>query len=153
MPAIFCRDPRPSRWNPAEPASPHPDYTLREFYVRVLTQALPPVLEGLLVKRFLPRPDYLSPHSETPPALPSLTRRGFAPGELPALSDQRLCQEITIEANLFDRTLIAPEGLMSGLSRYHLLVVHLTRMRQLWEEFARRRWPEGWLPAYRKALG
>ena len=153
MPTIFCRDPRPSRWNPAEPASPHPDYTLREFYVRVLTQALPPVLEGLLVKRFLPRPNYLSPNSATPPALPSLTRRAFAPGELPILSDQSLCSEITIEANLLDRTLIAPEGLVSGLSRYHLLAVHLARTRQLWEEFSRRCWPEGRLAAYRKALG
>ena len=35
--------------------------------------------------------------------------------------------EITIEANLLDRTLSAPEGMVSGLSRNHLLVVHLER--------------------------
>lgn len=153
MSAIFCRDPRPSHWNPAEPASPHPDYTLREWYVCVLAQALPSELGSLLVNRFLPRPEYLSATSETPMALPSLARRGFAPGELSFLSDQHLCSEITIEANLLDRTLSAPDGLVSGLSRNHLLVVHLIRTRQLWEEFSRRRWPGGWLPAYRKALG
>ena len=63
-----------------------------------------------------------------------------------------LCSQITIEANLFDRTLSAPEGLVSGLSRNHLLAVHLARTRQLWQEFYRRRWPGGWLPAYRQAL-
>lgn len=36
-------------------------------------------------------------------------------------------KEITIEANLLDRTLSAPEGMVSGLSRNHLLVVHLER--------------------------
>ncbi|HEX6778219.1 MAG TPA: hypothetical protein VF099_08455 [Ktedonobacterales bacterium] len=39
--------------------------------------------------------------------------------------------EITIEANLLDRMLSASEGVVSGLSRHHLLVVHLMRTRQL----------------------
>jgi hypothetical protein len=43
--------------------------------------------------------------------------------------------EITIEANLLDCTLSALEGVVSGLSRNYLLVVHLMRMRQLCRSF------------------
>ena len=149
MPAVFYRDPRPS-WNPADPYSPHPDYTRRELGVRMAVLALPPFLEEHLLKRFLrPRPANWT----EPPALPSLTRRGYAPGEVSDFSAKRLCNEITIEAELFERTLHAPAGAVGGLSYNHLLAVHVVRLRQLWEEFSWRRWPEGWRYRFFRALG
>ena len=152
MPSIFCRDPRPSYWNPAVMASPHPDYTLRDIYVRALVLALPPALERHVVQRFLLLKAAPAASSETPPA-PNLYRRPYEPGSLSNLADGKLCNEIRLEAELIDRTLRLPDGVVSGLSRHHLLAIHLTRMRQLWAEFGRRRWPGGWLPAYRRALG
>jgi hypothetical protein len=151
MSSIFCRDPRPSYWNPAVMASPHPDYTLRDIYVRAIVLALPPALERHLVKRFL----LLKIPAASPdtPLAPNLSRKPYAPGFLDRLDNDKLCNEIQLEAGLIDRTLRLPEGLVSGLSRHHLLAIHLTRMRQLWQEFSRRRWPGGWLPTYRRALG
>ncbi len=141
MSPIFTRDLKPSPWNSRDPASPHPDYTRREFYVLVLTSALPLYLKRCLVRRFLEREPLAL--SATPPALPSLTRQPYAPGEVGRFDDGRLCNEITIEAQLLERTLSAPAGLVSGLSYNHLLAVHIIRLRQLWEEFSRRRWPDG----------
>lgn len=152
MSSIFCRDPRPSYWNPAVLASPHPDYTLRDIYVRALALALPPALERHLVKRFLLLKTQAAASSNTPLA-PNLYRASYAPGFLGKLNNDKLCNEIRLEAELIDRTLHLPEGMVSGLSRHHLLAIHLVRMRQLWQEFGRRRWLGGWLPAYRRALG
>jgi hypothetical protein len=152
MSSIFCRESRPSYWNPAVPASPHPDYTLRDIYIHAIVLALPPALERHLVKRFLLLKELPAASSNTPLA-PNLYRVPYAPGSLSRLNDGKLCNEIRLEAELIDRTLHLPEGAVSGLSRHHLLAIHLTRMRQLWQEFSHRRWPGGWLPAYRRALG
>ncbi len=176
MSSIFCRESRPSYWNPAVPAcgperlaspgsailapvgrsrapvSPHPDYTLRDIYIHAIVLALPPALELALVKRFLHLKPLPAASSDAPLA-PNLYRRPYAPGFLERLNNSKLCNEIRLEAELIDRTLFLPDGLVSGLSRHHLLAIHLTRMRQLWAEFSRRRWPGGWLPAYRRALG
>jgi hypothetical protein len=151
LPPIFCRDPRPLSERDL-PYSPLPDYSLREWYVLVLASALPLELEAELVRRFLEQaPTRAS--QQTPLALPSVQRSRYDPAWLAGLQPDRFCTELTVEAELIERTLNAPAGAISELSRHHLLAVHVIRLRQLWAEFCRRRWLEGWLPAFRRAFG
>ena len=84
--------------------------------------------------------------------MPDLRLTGYPPGALGDLTRKNLRKEVREELLRFARLLDAPPGLMSGLSRNHLLAVHTTRLRQVWEEFGRRRWPRGPLAAFRALL-
>jgi hypothetical protein len=146
MSTIFTRPIRPMPGQPGAFVSPVPTLSQRAFEVLAVSSALPLALQGDLHKRFLAKPAYRSD------ALPDLHLTPYRPGELGDLTRKGLRKEVREELKRFERLLDAPLDLMSGLSRNRLLAVHTTRLRQLWEECARRRWPQGPLVAFRALL-
>lgn len=147
MPAIFTRPFRPMPGQPGAFVSPIPTISQRAFEVRALASAFPLDLQPDLCKRFLAQPSHRPDHT-----LPDLSLSSYRPGEVGDLTRKGLRKEVREELKHFERLLNAPLDLMSGLSRNHLLAVHTTRLRQLWEECARRRWPQGPLAAFRALL-
>jgi hypothetical protein len=119
--------------------------------LRALTQALPAELSALLRERFKPTRGPL--RWETPPALPTNIREGYAPERLKNGTDGFVSAEITVTAGLIERLLNAPEGMVGGLTHNYLLVLQIARLRQLWQEVQRRMWPEAPLVVFQRALG
>jgi hypothetical protein len=146
MPAIFTRTLRPMPGQPGAFVSPIPTLSQRAFEVLALSSAFPLALQADIQKRFLSTPAYRSD------ALPDLRLTIYRPGKLGDLTRKGLRKEVREELKRFERLLDAPPDLMSGLSRNRLLALHTTRLRQLWEECARRRWPQGPLVAFRALL-
>ncbi|GEM_PF-3318230 len=147
MSTIFTRPLRPMPGQPGAYVSPVPTLSQRAFEVLALASAFPLALQPDLHKRFLAQP--ARRRDNTPP---DLRLTVYRPGEVGDLTRKGLRKEVREELKRFERLLDAPPGLMSGLSRNHLLAVHTTRLRQLWEECARRRWPQGPLVVFRSLL-
>lgn len=147
----FTRVTGPTYW-PADALYPPLDpLRQRQRNLRALELALPLALEADIRRRFTPWrwPVAWNP----PPALARADRGGYEPGYLWRMSARRLQVEVTMEAELIDRTIDAPADLLNGLEHHRLLATHLLRLRQLWAEFERRSWPEGRLNVFRRALG
>ncbi|HEU5368666.1 MAG TPA: hypothetical protein VFU69_09385, partial [Ktedonobacterales bacterium] len=116
-----------------------------------LSERMPPELRGILRERFKPTRGPLI--WETPPALPTSIREGYAPERLKEGSAVFLCSEITVTAGLIERLLNAPEGMVGGLTHNYLFAMQIARLRQLWQEVQRRVWPEAPLVVFARALG
>jgi hypothetical protein len=119
--------------------------------LKMLIERMPRELGPLLRERFKPTRGPL--RWEVPPALPTNIRAAYAPERLTEGADGFIRSEITVTAELIERLLNAPEGLVGGLTHNYLLVMQLIRLRQLWQEVQRRAWPEAPLAVFTRALG
>ncbi len=147
----FTRVTGPTYWPTDALYPPLDPLRQRQRNLRALELALPRALEPDIRWRFTPSrwPVAWNP----PPALPRFDRGGYESGRLEKMSAQRLCLEVTLEAELIERTLDAPAEMLPTLAHNRLLATHTLRLRQLWAEFERRSWPEGRLNAFSHALG
>ena len=129
LPQLFTRSDGPTFW-PSDrryrPLHPATRYT-RDL--KELTQALPPALTKPLRERFKPTRGPL--RWETPPALPSTVRGGYDAAHLEDASAVFVCSAITIAAEMIERLLNAPEGMVGGLTHNYLLAIQMLRLRQL----------------------
>jgi hypothetical protein len=116
-----------------------------------LTQGLPPELRPLIRQRFAPTRGPLV--WAVPPALPTGFRSGYQESALRERSEEGICWQITLTAEMIERLLNAPEGMVTGLTHTYLLLIQRRRLRQLWEEVQRRDWPEDRLAVFNRALG
>ncbi len=151
VPHPFTRCAGPTFW-PSDrryrPLDPRLRYT-RDL--RALTQHMPLVLTPLLRERFKPTRGPL--RWDTPPALPTSVRQPYTATQLQQSSAALLCVQITLTAEMIERLLNAPEGMVGGLTHNYLFVMQMLRLRQLWEEVQRRAWEEDGLSVFTRALG
>jgi hypothetical protein len=119
--------------------------------LRMLIERLPRELAPLLRERFKPTRGPLV--WEVPPALPTSIRAAYAPERLKEGADGFIRSEITVTAELIERLLNAPEGMVGGLTHNYLLLMQLIRLRQLWQEVQRRAWADAPLVVFARALG
>jgi hypothetical protein len=119
--------------------------------LRMLMERLPRELGPLLRERFKPTRGPL--RWEVPPALPTHIRAAYAPDLLKESTDGFVRSEITVTAELIERLLNAPEGMVGGLTHNYLLVMQIARLRQLWQEVERRAGQETPLAVFARALG
>jgi hypothetical protein len=119
--------------------------------LRMLIERLPQELAPLVRERFKPTRGPLL--WDVPPALPTSIREGYAPERLKKGTEGFIRSEITVTAELIERLLNAPEGMVGGLTHNYLLVMQVIRLRQLWAEVQRRAWAEAPLAVFAQALG
>ncbi|HEY7356989.1 MAG TPA: hypothetical protein VH590_11005 [Ktedonobacterales bacterium] len=119
--------------------------------LKMLSERMPPELRGMLRERFKPTRGPLI--WETPPALPTSIREGYAPERLKEGSEVFVRSEITVTAGLIERLLNAPEGMVGGLTHNYLFAMQVVRLRQLWQEVQRRAWADAPLVVFARALG
>ncbi len=119
--------------------------------LRALTAGLPPDLKPILRERFKPTRGPL--RWDTPPALPTSARQRYDPAQVQKNTSIWLCAQITLTAEMIERLLNAPEGMIGGLTHNYLFLMQVLRLRQLWEEVERRAWEEDRLVVFTRALG
>ena len=135
---IFTRPLVSAPWTAGVPLSPIPTLTQPQFETALLVHALPaPVAEALAQRLARPRPRlaFVAP--------PDLHRGALTPAELTLSSQEGLSAWLGQELRLLDQTLALPPQAISGLSRYRLLSVHASRLRQIIGELAHRAGPRG----------
>jgi len=125
---IFTRPARPSAWNPAAQAGPHPWLTLREWQARASLHPLSRFLRWVLLDWLLEPTDLaLWP----PSASWARVRVPFLPGSLGHKSDDVVIDLVREELAALRQTLDLPPQKLSGLVRNGLLAAHGRRLRQL----------------------
>ena len=151
VPQLFTRCDGPTFW-PSDQRYRPLDSRLRYTRdLRALTAALPPALKPILRERFKPTRGPL--RWDTPPALPTNIRQTYARGFLPKRTAVYVSSQITMTAEMIERLLTTPEGMVGGLTHNYLFVMQMLRLRQLWEEVQRRAWEEEPLVVFTRALG
>ena len=151
VPPLFTRSAGPTFW-PGDRRYRPLDGRLRYTRnLRALTDALPAALKPILRERFKPTRGPL--RWDTPPALPSNVRQRYDVEWLQEGTVLRVCVQITLTAEMIERLLNAPEGMIGGLTHNYLFVLQIVRLRQLWEEVERRAWEEDRLVVFTRALG
>jgi hypothetical protein len=151
VPQIFTRSAGRCFW-PGDRFARPLDPTFRIMRdLKALTQAMPPVLTPILRERFKPtRGPLVWP---IPPALPLSMRRPWRAEELRHAAGKLLCADVALAAAMIERLLNTEEGMVTGLTHNFLLAMQMRRLRQLWEEMARREWEDDLLIIFQRALG
>ncbi len=119
--------------------------------LRALVAGLPACLAPILRERFKPSRGPL--RWDTPPALPTSARQPYDAEQLQRHTALFLCSQMTLTAEMIERLLNAPEGMVGGLTHNYLFVMQILRLRQLWEETQRRAWDDAPLVVFTRALG
>ena len=151
VPQVFTREAGRCFWPGDRCCRPlDPIYrTMRDL--TALTQSLPRALTPILRERFKPtRGPMVWP---MPPALPLSMRQGFTAQELHDASNKLLCLDVCVTAGMIERLLNSEEGMVTGLTHNFLFAMQMLRLRQLWEEIARREWEDEPLAVFTRALG
>jgi hypothetical protein len=124
----FIRPLRRASWSPGEWAGPIEGYTLRECYVLFLLCPLPASIRHLLLDWLL---DPTDPRRwPTPNSVPE-RRLPFAASDVQSKTRKDYYKLLRDELAAIRHTLDFPPEVMSGLTRYGVLVAHGARLRQL----------------------
>lgn len=126
----FIRPLRRCSWLPTEWAGPIEGYTLRECHVAFLLSGLPASVRGILLDWLLDPTDL---HRWPPPDSFASRRAPFAASDLLDKTIEDYCKLARDELAAIRQTLDFPPEILSGLTRYGLLVAHGARLRQLIE--------------------